>query len=191
MLLRHLKVAGACLILASALFILPLGTPRAHAETWGFIENEYDPRIFGGDEDSRLARAHFVHGDYGLAELYYRRAVEASPQDSAAWTGLAASYDRIGRFDLAARAYRQAERHGAVRFVILNNRGYERLLRGDRRGALRLFYEAQSLAPYDPTIANNIAIAQAGQSYFWTGRGGIPLEHSGRIDPFSFNTHPQ
>jgi Flp pilus assembly protein TadD len=43
------------------------------------------------------------------------------------------------------------------------------LLRGDRRGALRLFHEAQYLAPADPTIANNIAIAGEGQAYFWNG----------------------
>jgi tetratricopeptide (TPR) repeat protein len=187
----RLKSAGRGLILAAGLFTVLLGAPRVHAESWGFIEEEYAPRIYGGDEDARVARAHFIHGDYGLAQLHYLRAVEASPQDSAAWTGLAASYDRIGRFDLAARAYRQAERHGAVRYVILNNRGYERLLRGDRNGALRLFYEAQHLAPTSPTIANNIAIAASGQGYFWTGRGGIPLPNSGRVDPLTFERPPQ
>ena len=180
----RLRLATMGFLLAAGLLGATLGgAPSAHAETWGFIENQYDPRIFGGDEDTRLARAHFVHGDYGLAQQYYLRAVESSPQNSAAWTGLAASYDRIGRFDLAARAYRQAVRHGAVRYVILNNRGYERLLRGDRRGALHLFYEARELAPRDPTIENNIAIAEAGQSYFWTGRGAIPLPN-GAGQPF-------
>ncbi len=179
----RLKLASMGFILALGLFGVLSGAPRAQAETWGFLENQYDPRIFGGDENSRLARAHFVHGDYGLAQQYYLRAVEASPQDSAAWTGLAASYDRIGRFDLAARAYREAERHGAVKYVILNNRGYERLLRGDRRGALRFFYRASELAPSNPTIANNIAIAGSGQGYFWTGRGAIPLP-SGAGQPY-------
>ncbi|MDI9848842.1 hypothetical protein QM467_12315 [Rhodoblastus sp. 17X3] len=184
----RLKLASMGFIVAAALLSVMFATPRAHAESWGFIENEYDPRIFGGDEDSRVARAHFIHGDYGLAQLHYLRAVDASPEDSAAWTGLAASYDRIGRFDLAARAYRQAERHGAVRYVILNNRGYERLLRGDRRGALRLFYEARALAPTSPTIANNIAIAQAGQSYFWKGHGAIPLPEGAGQPFYWFNS---
>ena len=169
--------------LAAALWGVLSVAPRAQAETWGFIENEYDPRLFGGDEDTRVARAHFVQGDYGLAQQHYLRAVEASPQNSEAWTGLAASYDRIGRFDLAARAYRQAERHGAVRYVILNNRGFESLLRGDRRGALRLFFKARELAPSNPTIVNNIALAESGQDYFWTGRGAIPLP-DGAGQPF-------
>lgn len=103
------KLASVGFLLAVGFLSILADMPRAQAETWGFIENEYDPRIYGGDEDSRLARAHFVHGDYGLAQQYYLRAVLSSPQDSASRTGLAASYDRIGRFDLAARAYRKAE----------------------------------------------------------------------------------
>jgi Flp pilus assembly protein TadD len=134
-----------------------------------YLESEYELRMYRGDDDASRARAHFLNGDYGLAELFYRRAVEATAQNSAAWAGLAASYDRIGRYDLAARAYRQAYRLGGTRYVLLNNQGYGRLLRGDRRGALRLFHEAQYLAPGDPTIANNIVIAQEGQAYFWNG----------------------
>jgi Flp pilus assembly protein TadD len=177
------KLSNIVFILAAALSGVLSAAPRAQAESWGFIENEYDPRVFGGDEDTRVARAHFIHGDYGLAQQYYLRAVASSPQNSAAWTGLAASYDRIGRYDLAARAYRQAERHGAVHYVILNNRGYESLLRGDRRGALRLFFRARELAPHNPTITNNIAIAESGQGYFWTGSGAIPLP-DGAGQPF-------
>jgi tetratricopeptide (TPR) repeat protein len=175
------------LVLAAGLFGAVFAAPQACAESWGFIENEYSSRIFGGDEDSRLARAHFIHGDYGLAQVHYLRAVNASPGDSASWTGLAASYDRIGRFDLAARAYRQAERHGAVRYVVLNNRGYERLLRGDRRGALRLFHEAYELSPHNPAIINNISIAETGQGYFWSGAGAVPLPE-GAGNPFYWFT---
>jgi Flp pilus assembly protein TadD len=181
------RLANIAFFLAAVLWGVLSTAPRAQAETWGFIENEYDPRLFGGDEDTRLARAYFVHGDYGLAQQHFLRAVEATPQNSAAWTGLAASYDRIGRFDLAARAYRQAERHGAVHYVILNNRGFESLLRGDRRGALRLFYKAQELAPHNPTIVNNIALAESGQGYFWTGRGAIPLP-DGAGQPYWFDS---
>jgi hypothetical protein len=45
----------------------------------------------------------------------------------------------------------------------------------DRRGALRLFFKARELAPSNPTIVNNIAFAESGQGYFWTGRGAMPL----------------
>jgi Flp pilus assembly protein TadD len=167
---RGFKLAGIGFLLAGGLFGGLFAAPRAHAEPFPYLESEYALRVYRDADDFSRARAHFIHGDYGLAQLYYLRAVEATSQNSAAWAGLAASYDRIGRYDLAARAYRQAYRLGGTRFVLLNNQGYGRLLRGDRSGALRLFYEAQYLAPWDPTIANNIAIAGQGQAYFWNGQ---------------------
>ena len=167
---RGLKLAGIGFLLAGGLFGGLFAAPPAHAEPFPYLESEYDLRVFRGGDDFNCARAHFIHGDYGLAQVYYLRAVEATSQNSAAWAGLAASYDRIGRYDLAARAYRQAHRLGGTRFVLLNNQGYGRLLRGDRRGALRLFHEAQYLAPWDPTIANNILVAEEGQDYFWSGQ---------------------
>jgi len=167
---RGLKLAGIGFLLAGGLFGGLFAAPPAHAEPFPYLESEYDLRVFRGGDDFNCARAHFIHGDYGLAQVYYLRAVEATSQNSAAWAGLAASYDRIGRYDLAARAYRQAYRLGGTRFVLLNNQGYGRLLRGDRRGALRLFHEAHYLAPWDPTIANNILVAEEGQDYFWSGQ---------------------
>jgi Flp pilus assembly protein TadD len=77
-----------------------------------YIEPGYDPRFYLGDADTRLGWAHLVRGDYGLAEQYYRRAVEATRQNGSAWIGLAAAYDRLGRFDLADLAYWHAIRQG-------------------------------------------------------------------------------
>ena len=73
----------------------------------------------------------FTQGNYGLAERYFRRAVESGPREADAWLGLAASYDRLRRFDLADRAYNQL--YGLVGRTpeILNNQGYSMMLRGD------------------------------------------------------------
>ncbi|MGH7840295.1 MAG: tetratricopeptide repeat protein, partial [Candidatus Binataceae bacterium] len=127
-----------------------------------YIEFGFDPRFYLGDEDTRLGWAHLASGDYGLAERYYRRAVEATRQNGSAWIGLAAAYDRLGRFDLADQAYRHAIRLEGENYIILNNRGYSFLLRGDIRRARRLLQRAWFLAPGDPTIANNIAVLDAG-----------------------------
>jgi tetratricopeptide (TPR) repeat protein len=40
-------------------------------------------------------------GNFGIAQQYFRDAVEKAPKNASAWIGLAASYDRLGRFDLA------------------------------------------------------------------------------------------
>jgi tetratricopeptide (TPR) repeat protein len=139
--------------------------PVAH-EPFNYIEPAWGPRIYAGDEDTRRGWAHLLSGDYGLAEQYYRRGVEATHQNGSAWVGLAASYDRLGRFDLADRAYRHAIRLLGENHVILNKRGYSYLLRGDIRRARSLLHRAWRLSPGDPTIANNLAVLESGQAYF-------------------------
>lgn len=131
-----------------------------------YLEPGYAPRFYPGDEDTQRGWAHFIRGNYGLAQRSYRRAVEATHQNAAAWVGLAASYDRLGRFDLADRAYRYALRLEGENYIILNNMGYSYLLRGEVRKARRLFDRARYLAPADPTIINNIAILESGQAFF-------------------------
>ncbi len=141
-------------------------TAMAQQAPPAYIEPGYGPRFYLGDEDTRLGWAHLVSGDYGLAEQYYRRAVEAARQNGSAWIGLAAAYDRLGRFDLADQAYRHAIRLEGENYIILNNWGYSCLLRGDIRRARRLLERAWLLAPGDPAIANNIAVMDAGLAYF-------------------------
>jgi tetratricopeptide (TPR) repeat protein len=144
----------------------PVFTAMAQQLPPAYIEPGYDPRFYLGDEDARLGWAHLLSGEYGLAERYYRRAVEATRQNGSAWIGLAAAYDRLKRFDLADLAYRRAIWLEGENYIILNNWGYSFLLRGDIRRARRLLERAISLAPGDPTIVNNLAVMDAGLAYF-------------------------
>src|SRR6266436_9502189 len=95
------------------------------------VEEPADVKYYASDEPARLGTEHFNRGHYGIAERYYRDAVEKAPRDSAAWVGLAASYDRLSRFDLADRAYAQAIKLGGSTTEVLNNQGYSYMLRGD------------------------------------------------------------
>jgi Flp pilus assembly protein TadD len=165
--LRTIRIAPRAVFFSCALSAAALASGALRADQFPYIADPVGPYFYLGDEDTRVGRAHFIRGQYGLAEVHFRRAVEATPRNGAAWVGLAASYDRIGRFDLADRAYRQAERIAGRNYVVLNNRGYSYLLRGRPREAGRLLYRAAELAPGDPTIANNINILQTGQAYFW------------------------
>src|SRR5207248_11160775 len=95
------------------------------------VQEPADVKYYRSDEPLRLGIEHFNRGNYGIAERYFRDAVEKAPRDATAWIGLAASYDRLARFDLADRAY-----HSAIRLIgettqILNNEGYSFMLRGD------------------------------------------------------------
>lgn len=110
------------------------------------------------DQPERVGREQFARGNYALAERYFQSAVEAEPRNGDAWLGLAASYDQLGRFDLADRAYGQAVKIKGQTPQVLNNQGYSYLLRGDRGQAERYFRRARSINPNDPTINNNVAL---------------------------------
>jgi Flp pilus assembly protein TadD len=112
------------------------------------------------NDDLSLARMNFTQGNYGLAERYFRRAVESGPREADAWLGLAASYDRLRRFDLADRAYNQL--YGLVGRTpeILNNQGYSMMLRGDFAHARTILMEARAKDPNNPYIANNISLLE-------------------------------
>ena len=109
-------------------------------------------------DDLNLGKKHYREGSFGLAEQHFRRAVESGPQTVEAWVGLAASYDKLKRFDLADRAYAQAIRLAGPTPEILNNQGYSYLLRGDRRRARAKLLEAQAKDPENPYIQNNLSL---------------------------------
>jgi Flp pilus assembly protein TadD len=104
---------------------------------------------------------YFKNGAYGLSQRYFRDAVEKNPKDAEAWVGLAASYDRLRRFELADQAYAQAIKLTGETVQILNDRGYSYLLRGDLANARVKFLKAYQLDPTNPTVANNLQLLNA------------------------------
>lgn len=54
------------------------------------------------------ARGHFALGNVGLALEGFRKALREEPANVDAMNGIAACYDRMGRFDLSRRYYEQA-----------------------------------------------------------------------------------
>src|SRR5262245_16592069 len=140
-------------------------TPPPAPETTGSVAATAEAltvkdALMGGDpgDDLTLGKRHYREKNFGLAEQHFRRAVEKAPRDGEGWIGLAASYDRLKRYDLADRAYREALDIYGPRPEVLNNIGYSYLLRGDLRSARAKFAEAQAHDPENPTIANNIAL---------------------------------
>ena len=129
------------------------------------VEEPGNVKYYPSDEPLRLGLEHFNRGNYGLAERYFRDAVERAPRDVTAWVGLAASYDRLARFDLADRAYRFATKLGGQNAQVLNNQGYSYMLRGNYVRARQLLLRAQRLDPNNPTIANNLQLLDGSRQF--------------------------
>jgi Flp pilus assembly protein TadD len=142
---------------------------KAAAEATGSIAGPHSgpvqatsPDLLGTDphDDLSLGKKQYRAGNWGLAEKYFRHAVELHPRDAESWVGLAASYDRLRRFDLADRAYRQAIGIIGPTPEILNNQGFSYMLRGDYKRARATLLAAQAKDPTSPFIRNNLELLE-------------------------------
>jgi Flp pilus assembly protein TadD len=121
-----------------------------------------EPGLLGSDpnDDLSLGKKQYHANNFGLAEKYFRRAAELHPRDAEAWLGLAASYDRLRRFDLADRAYAQAIGIVGPTIEIMNNQGYSYMLRGDYKHAREKLMTAQRQDPGNKYVANNLHLLE-------------------------------
>jgi Tfp pilus assembly protein PilF len=129
------------------------------------VEDPGDVKYYPSDEPLHLAIEHFNRGHYGIAEHYFQDAVEKAPKDVTAWIGLAASYDRLGRFDLADRAYHSAIRLEGETVQILNNEGYSYMLRGELNKARAKLAAAYRREPDNPTVINNLHLLDSSSRF--------------------------
>ena len=124
-----------------------------------------DAGLLGADpnDDLSLGKKQYRANNFGLAERYFRRAVETHPRDAEGWLGLAASYDRLRRFDLADRAYAQTIKIVGQTPEIMNNQGYSYMLRGDYKRARKILLAARRKDPKNKYVANNLRLLEASQ----------------------------
>src|SRR5262249_5259611 len=127
------------------------------------VQDPTDVQYYPSDEPLKLALEYFNRGSFGLAAQYFEDAVTKAPKDATAWIGLAASYDRIGRFDLADRAYKRAIRLSGETTALLNNQGYSYMLRGKLVEARRKFLRAYEREPNNPTVINNLELLNSSE----------------------------
>jgi len=127
------------------------------------VQDPTDVQYYRSDEPLKLALEHFNRGSFGLAAQYFEDAVTKAPKDATAWIGLAASYDRIGRFDMADRAYKRALRLVGETTALLNNQGYSYMLRGNMVEARRKFLRAYEREPNNPTVINNLELLNSSE----------------------------
>jgi Flp pilus assembly protein TadD len=167
------------LILVISLVLLAAGcnqagltpTPVSNPATG---QNPGDVKYYPSDQPVRLGIQRFYEGNFGLAQQYFQDAVEKSPGDVTAWIGLAASYDRLGRFDLADQAYAAAAKLEGSTVRLLNNEGYSYMLRGDLKTARAKFQSALRLDPNNQTTLNNIKLLDDSTKFIERSANGEP-----------------
>jgi len=128
-----------------------------------YVDGQEPASWFKGDKSNPLkeGKENFRRNNFGLAEQKFRAAVEASPRNAEAWLGLAASYDQLGRFDLADRAYEEVIQIKGPLPQILNNRGYSYYLRGDKTKARTTLTQASRADPENQQILGNLDLLES------------------------------
>ena len=141
------------------------------------------PGLVGDDpnDDLQQGKRYFRANNFGLAEKSFRTAVEKHPRDAEAWVDLAASYDRLHRFDLADRAYAAAIRLIGPTPEILNDQGFSYMLRGDYARARQKLMRGAGQGSGQPVCPRQSAIARRKLA---RGQGGpVRPALTRRLDP--------
>lgn len=120
------------------------------------MQGDSDP----SEDDYAAGKRHLAANQLGLAIERFRARVARDRADLAALNALAASYDRLGRYDLADRYYDQALAQAPDDAQTLNNAGVSQLLRGRPQQALILLNRAEAAAPEDEVVLANVAWAR-------------------------------
>jgi tetratricopeptide (TPR) repeat protein len=118
---------------------------------------------FDGIEDTPEQRGKraFMAGNLGLAITHYQTALDRAPESIEALNGLGASYDRLGRFDVAQRYYDRALKLDRRAAQTLNNIGYSYLLQGKHEIAAAYFKQALDGARTDQVVQANLQLAES------------------------------
>jgi hypothetical protein len=142
-----------------ALAVVPLvacSTPDFHARAIN------GPGVRNGDELLAEGRMQFRNGNFALAVDAFRRATRQPAQSVDAYNGLAASYDRLGRFDLARRYYEEALAIAPADPRVIHNYAVSLRLQGRDAEAHQLLASASPPAAASPVpAAQEAALADA------------------------------
>jgi len=92
-----------------------------------------------------IGKVHFNSKRYGLAIDSFQKELRHNPKSLRALNAVAATYDMLGRTDLADRYYEEALAVDPDSAQTLNNFGYSYLMRGRQTGSVASLAEAERL----------------------------------------------
>lgn len=104
---------------------------------------------------------HFNAGRFGLAVKHFEIAISQDPDSVKALNGLAASFDRLQRYQLAERYYLRALNLEPDNLQTLNNLGYSYMMQGRHDLALAYLKDALEQDPMNDMVRDNLQQAEA------------------------------
>jgi Flp pilus assembly protein TadD len=153
--------AALPLVLAAVLLSGCSSLGGSYGETARALPDPPDLQIVAADQVLPQARKNFRENNFGYSAAYYTRALELTPNNDEALAGLAASYDRLRRFDLSDRVYAQLFKVDGATAQYYNNLGYSYMLRGNLPAARTSFLKAYELDPDNVVVGNNLELLSA------------------------------
>jgi tetratricopeptide (TPR) repeat protein len=159
-------------ILAFAAFSLSacsVNIPAAMSAAWSAAyasinQNQKENQTVAAPVDSRprldMARAAFSAGLYGISIDHLNGELAQRPTSVAALNGLGASYDQLGRYDIARNYYFRALELAPTSSTTLANIGYSYLLQQRHEDAAAVLQLALQYDADNETAATNLLMAQ-------------------------------
>lgn len=136
-------------------------------------------------EGKGIALIELGHSDEAMSVL--QKAIAADPQAWRAWNALASLYDQRGQWDDAKTAYEHALAASNGSAIVLNNRGYSRLLQNQRDEAVADFVQALKQRPAMAEARTNLRLALAmGGDYDRALAGGAPDDQAALLNNAGF-----
>jgi Flp pilus assembly protein TadD len=144
-----------------------------------------DPPVQASSQDPYvLGKKQFADGLYGMALKNFRVALLDEPRSLDHLNAVAATYDKLGRFDLAERYYAQALGVDPNSVQTLNNVGYSFLMQKDYVSARYYLNQADKVAraedEYSDVVGANLAsldVAAGGANAFATLQAPMQAEY--------------
>jgi Flp pilus assembly protein TadD len=154
---------------------LKLARSRYEDALTDFMQVEGNPAVAGEAlEGKGLALALLRRSDEAFQTL--QKAVAAKPSAWRAWNALGSEYDERRRWPEAEAAYERAIAESDRSALVLNNRGFSRLLQGRPDDAVRDFVEALVKKPDLPAARTNLRLAMAMRGEYERAVAGAPQD---------------
>lgn len=125
------KALKATLLASVAILAAGCTADWSNGETSNYKWTDNPPVQAGAQDPYVLGKKQFAEGLYGMALKNFRVAMVRAPKSLDRLNAVAATYDKLGRFDLAERYYAQALGVDPNSIQTLNNIGYSFLMQKD------------------------------------------------------------